>query len=86
MHGDNQLRLREKMHVRTDHGTHTTGLPRPAPPKVSRLNDYDRRLLLQHRNVGEIAVLLAVVEAVADDEMVLDCESDILHAHVDLAP
>jgi hypothetical protein len=71
--------------VHTEHGIHPADRPAPCVPKVSRLKADDRRLLLQHRDVGEIAVLLAVVEAVADDEMVLDRESDILHAHVDLA-
>jgi hypothetical protein len=98
MHGDNPLRLREKMHdagppglkSRLHTSAPTTGPTRPDRParllpKVSRLNAHERRLLLQHRDVGEIAVLLAVVEAVADDEVVLDRESDILHAHVDLA-
>jgi hypothetical protein len=107
MHGDNPLRLREKMHetgppglksrLHTDHGVHvddavhtdarihTTDRPAPCVPEVSRRRTDGWQLLLQHRDVGEIAVLLAVVEAVADDEVVLDRESDILHAHVDLA-
>ena len=60
--------------------------PRAQPaPSAQNREPENRELILQHRDVGQIAVLLAIVEAVADDEMVLDRESDILHAHVDLA-
>src|SRR5215213_6035072 len=37
------------------------------------------RLPLEYSNVRQVAIALVVVESVADDEMVVDGESDILH-------
>ena len=41
--------------------------------------------MLEHADVGQVAVLLGVVETVADHEPVLDREADVVHLHVDLA-
>ena len=40
----------------------------------------------QHADVRQVAILLGVVEAVADDEVVFDREADVVHLDVDLAP
>src|SRR6266516_422989 len=55
----------------------------PAPRRSKLLGD---QLLAEDRDVGEIAVPLAEVEAVADDEPVGDLEADVAHGNVDLAP
>jgi hypothetical protein len=39
---------------------------------------------VQHRDMRQVAVALIVVQPVADDELVVDRESDILHANVNL--
>ncbi len=43
-----------------------------------------RPSLLQDADVGKIAILLGVVQAVADDEVIFDREADVLDLHVDL--
>ena len=43
-------------------------------------------LALEHADVGQIAVLLGVVETIAHDEGVLDLEAHIVGLYVGLAP
>src|SRR6266478_5377404 len=37
-------------------------------------------------DMRQVSVLFRVVEAVADDEAIFDCEADVFDLHVDLAP
>ena len=41
-------------------------------------------LIVDDRDVGEIPVLLAEVEPIADHELVLDREADVIDLHLDL--
>src|SRR5436190_2573361 len=50
------------------------------------LKPFGDQLLVQHADVGQIAVALAEIEPVADHEPVRDLEADVAHRHVDLAP
>ena len=43
-------------------------------PKTSRSEDF----LLQHADVGEVAIGASEVQAVADDELVRDLEAEVL--------
>ena len=43
-------------------------------------------LVAEHRDVRQIPVLLGVVQPVADDESILNAESDVLDGHVHLPP
>ena len=45
----------------------------------------DPWLLFQDRDVRQVAVLLRVIEPVADDEVILDGEADVIDLHVHLA-
>ena len=65
---------------------------RPVPPLPGPHRRSDRRSVrivptasLDDADVRQVAVLLGVVEPVADDELVLDREADVLDLHVDLA-
>src|SRR5262245_25042699 len=42
--------------------------------------------IIQHRDIRHIAKLLGKVEAVADNEMIFDRESNVFNRHVDLSP
>ena len=50
-----------------------------------RTRDRSGVYCVEDRDVRQVAVLLGVVEAVADDEAILDREADVLDLHVDLA-
>src|SRR5689334_20652436 len=66
-------------HRTSDLGPRTSDLGR-------RTSDLGPRSLLQHRDVRQVPVLLRVIQPVADDEVILDREADVIHLHVDLAP
>src|SRR5712691_2044962 len=42
-------------------------------------------LVADDGDVGEVSVLLGIVQSVSNDEFVLDGEADVFHRHVDLA-
>ena len=52
-------------------------VPAPARRSAHGVEDAD---------VRQIAVLFRVVEAVADDEAVVDCKADVVDLHVDQTP
>ena len=76
-----QVLMRDRRVLTLDEPAVLRGGPRWRPVAVPRGGQASRATPMY----GQVAVLLGVVEPVADDEVVLDREADVLDRHVDLA-
>ena len=54
--------------------------------EVARQRASTLRLFLDDGDIRQIPVAFREIESIADDELVLDAEADVVHDHGDLAP